>query len=136
MTDSDAENYHVHGKTPVAIEVEHIMDERARHFEARWNRRTAIVNRRLLFLFVVMFLAIGYFAYRGEQLNDRVKNSAYESCKSRAAQFNAYNQAMPTAIAQIVSASNPGMDGLHQAQLVAALTVQLQIPPLLCVEPN
>lgn len=136
MADPDAETFHVHGKTAVAIEVEHIMDERARHFEARWNRRTTIVNRRLLFLFVVMFLAIGYFAYRGEQTDNRIKDDAYLSCKARAAQFNAYNQAMPAAIAQIVSASNPGLDGLHQAQLVGALTLQLQIPPLLCVEPN
>lgn len=136
MVDSDASNFHVHGKTPVAVEVEHIMDERARHFEARWNHRTTVVNRRLLFLFFVMFLAIGYFAFRGEQTDNRIRSDAYDSCKSRAAQFNAYNQAMPTAIAQIVRASNPDMNSVTQAQLVAALTLQLQIPPLLCVEPN
>jgi len=136
MTEPTDKTFHVHGKTPVAVEVEHIMDERARHFEARWERRTTIVNRRLLFLFVVMFLAIGYFAYRGEQTDNRIKNDAYQSCKSRAAQFNAYNQAMPAAIAQIVKAANSDMDSLHQAQLVAALTLQLQVPPLLCVEPN
>jgi hypothetical protein len=133
---TDAYVPHSHPRTEVAIEVEHIMDERARHFEARWRKRTTTVNRRLLFLFAVMFLAIGFFAYRSEGVDTRIKNDAYQSCKARAAQFNAYNQAMPAAIEQIVRASNPDMDQVRQTQLVAGLTLQLQIPPLLCVEPN
>jgi hypothetical protein len=136
MADASAETFHVHGKTPVAVEVEHIMDERARHFEARWDKRTTTVNRRLLFLFIVMFSAIGYFAYRGEQADDRIKTDAYETCKARVEQLNAYNQAMPAAIAQIVNSANPGMDGASQTQLVAALTLQLQVPPPVCVAPS
>jgi len=131
----DSGTFRVHGVTPVAVEVEKIMDERARHFEERWDKRTKTVNRRLLFLFVVMFVAIGYFAYRGEKTDDRIRSDAYAACQARADQFATYNQSMPTAIAQIVRASNPEMDAAAQTELVAALTLQLQVPPLVCVAP-
>lgn len=127
---------HPHPKTAVAIEVEQIMDDRARVFEERWEKRTRTVNHRLLFLFCVMFGAIIFFAYRGEMTDDRIRQDAYKACEQRSAQFAAYNQAVPSSIAVIIKTANPLLTPAEQTRLVTSLTLQLQVPPLLCTEPS
>jgi hypothetical protein len=109
------------------------MDARARVFIAQWNRRTRLVNLRLLFLFVVMFVAIGFFAYRGESTDARIRASNYQACLDRVAQFSSYNLNVPAAVARIVDLGDPALEPGARARLVADLTARLQVPPPVCV---
>jgi len=119
----------------VSTQVESIMEDRAEWFRELWDDNNKRVNRRLMFLFVAVFLALGFLALRAENGDRQIEADRYAACTERLAQVNTFNQGSGRdVIVRIVTAANPGMSEADRAELIAALVTQIQLPVPRCAE--